>query len=150
MRSACTIITDLDTSKRVPQPRSKHEGWAASEWVTRTVPAADSMCCARLGWEIHFLFTFETAPFFCVYHVPPHFLDLGSSWRWVVSFTCLPLCPRGKNPGTHCLGGWLGLRAGLDNMVKWKFLTPPRLEIRHLDSLARSQSLYRLHYRCSV
>jgi hypothetical protein len=24
------------------------------------------------------------------------------------------LYPRGKNPGTHCTGGWVGLRAGLD------------------------------------
>jgi hypothetical protein len=27
-----------------------------------------------------------------------HFLDLGTSWKWVVSFTPLPLYPRGKSP----------------------------------------------------
>jgi hypothetical protein len=32
-----------------------------------TVPANDSVCCACVGWEIHFLITFETAPFFCVF-----------------------------------------------------------------------------------
>jgi hypothetical protein len=30
--------------------------------------------------------------------IDPHFLDLGSSWRWVVSFTPWPLYPRGKSP----------------------------------------------------
>jgi hypothetical protein len=31
-------------------------------------------------------------------YIDPHFLDLGTSWRWVVSFTPRPLYPRGKNP----------------------------------------------------
>jgi hypothetical protein len=39
-------------------------------------------------------------------------------WRWVVSFTPLPLCPRGKNRGTPCIGGWVGPRAGLDELAK--------------------------------
>jgi hypothetical protein len=26
------------------------------------------------------------------------FLDLGTSWRWVVSFTLRPLYPQGKSP----------------------------------------------------
>ena len=38
-------------------------------WETWTVAAADSVSCARVRWEINFLFTFETAPFFCVYPV---------------------------------------------------------------------------------
>jgi hypothetical protein len=42
------------------------------------------------------------------------FLDLGSKWRWVVRFTPRPLYPRGKNPGIHWIGGWVGPRAGLD------------------------------------
>jgi hypothetical protein len=29
--------------------------------------------------------------------IDPHFLDLGTSWRWVVSFTPRPLYPRGKS-----------------------------------------------------
>jgi hypothetical protein len=39
--------------------------------------------------------------------IDPHFLDLGTSWRWVVSFTPLPLYPWGKSPGTldRRLGG---------------------------------------------
>jgi hypothetical protein len=38
----------------------------------------------------------------------PHFLDLGTSWRWVVSLTPRPLYPRGKNhryPLDKRLGG---------------------------------------------
>jgi hypothetical protein len=30
--------------------------------------------------------------------IDPGFLDLGTSWRWVVSFTPRPLYPRGKSP----------------------------------------------------
>jgi hypothetical protein len=37
--------------------------------------------------------------------IEPHFLDLGTSWRWVVSFTPLP----GEwAPGTHWIGNWGG------------------------------------------
>jgi hypothetical protein len=28
----------------------------------------------------------------------PRFLDLGTRWRWVISFTPLPRYPRGKSP----------------------------------------------------
>jgi hypothetical protein len=30
------------------------------------------------------------------------------------------LYPRGKDPGTHCTGGWVGPRAGLDTEVRGK------------------------------
>jgi hypothetical protein len=30
--------------------------------------------------------------------IDPHFLDLGTSWRWVVSFKPLPLYTRGNSP----------------------------------------------------
>jgi hypothetical protein len=32
------------------------------------------------------------------------------------------LYPRGKNPGTHCTGGWVGPRAGLDAETRRKIL----------------------------
>jgi hypothetical protein len=41
-------------------------------------------------------------------------------------------------------------RDGLNDMEKWKFLTPPGLELRPLGRPARSQSLYRLSYRGSI
>jgi hypothetical protein len=52
--------------------------------------------------------------------------------------------PGERAPGTHCIGGWLGLRAGLNAVEKRKFLTLPGLELRPLGRPARSQSLYRL------
>jgi hypothetical protein len=33
----------------------------------------------------------------CVY-IGPYFLDLGTSWKWLVSFTPRPLYTRGKSP----------------------------------------------------
>jgi hypothetical protein len=34
------------------------------------------------------------------------------------------LCPGERTPGTHCTGGWVGLRAGLDTEVRGKILCP--------------------------
>jgi hypothetical protein len=48
--------------------------------------------------------------------------------------------------GTHWIGGWVGPRAGLDDVEKRKFLTLPGRELRPLGCSARSQSLYRLNY----
>jgi hypothetical protein len=65
------------------------------------------------------------------------FLDLGTTWRWVVSFTSLPLYSRERAPGTHSIAGWVDPKAGLDDMDSNSH--PP-------DRPARSQSLYRLSY----
>ena len=46
-----------------------------------------------------------------------------------------------ERPGTHCTGGWVGLRAGLE----WCGKSRPT-GIRSQDRSARRQSLYRLHY----
>jgi hypothetical protein len=56
------------------------------------------------------------------------------------------LPPGGKDPGAHWTGGSVGLRAGLDDVEKKKFLNLPGLELRPLGRVARSQSLYRLRY----
>jgi hypothetical protein len=41
------------------------------------------------------------------------------------------LYPRGKKPGTHCTGGWVGPRAGLDTEARGKKpLPPPGIEPR--------------------
>jgi hypothetical protein len=47
-----------------------------------------------------------------------------------------------ERPGTHCTGGWVGPRAGLDRFLN---LTPTG--IRSPYPPARSQLLYRLSYR---
>jgi hypothetical protein len=36
------------------------------------------------------------------------------------------LYPRGKDPGTHCTGDWVGPRAGLDTEARGKILCPRR------------------------
>jgi hypothetical protein len=62
--------------------------------------------------------------------IDPHFLDLGTSWRLVVSFTPRPLYPGERASGTHWIGGWVDRKAGLDDTEKGKFLTLPGLELR--------------------
>jgi hypothetical protein len=37
-------------------------------------------------------------------------------------------------PYTHCIGGWEGFRAGLDDMEKKEFLILPGLELEPLQS----------------
>jgi hypothetical protein len=60
---------------------------------------------------------------------------------WVVNATPRPLYPW-ERPGTHCIGGWLGPRAGLDRCGKSR--SP--IGIRSRDRPASSESLYRLSY----
>jgi hypothetical protein len=45
--------------------------------------------------------------------------------------------PRERVSGTRWIGGWIGSRAGLDDMEKRKFLTLPGLELRPLGSARR-------------
>jgi hypothetical protein len=73
------------------------------------------------------------------------FLDLGTRRRQAVSFTNLPLYPRGIASSTHRIGGWVGPRAGLDVVEKRKSYTARKafhiyiyaflLEINQLPSL---------------
>jgi len=44
---------------------------------------------------------------------------------WVVNSKPRPLYPR-ERPGTHCIGGWVGPRAGLDGCGKSH--SPPDLD----------------------
>jgi hypothetical protein len=43
-----------------------------------------------------------------------------------------------RAPGTHWIGGWVDLRAGLDDLENRKFLSLPGLELRPLGRQARS------------
>jgi hypothetical protein len=47
-------------------------------------------------------------------------------------------------PDTLWIGGWVGPRAGLEDVDKRKFLTLSGLGLRPLDHPARIQTLYRL------
>jgi hypothetical protein len=46
--------------------------------------------------------------------------------------------PGERAPGAHWIGGWVDLRAGVDDLEKRKCLTLPGLELRSLNRPARS------------
>jgi hypothetical protein len=51
--------------------------------------------------------------------------------------------PGEKTPGTHCTGGWVGPRAGLDTEVRGKILLLlPGIEPRSPNRPVRRQTLY--------
>jgi hypothetical protein len=63
---------------------------------------------------------------------------LNSALVGVVSVTTFPFYPGKRIPGTPWIGSWVGLREGLDDMEKLKFLTLPGPELRSLGRPARS------------
>jgi hypothetical protein len=78
--------------------------------------------------------------------IDPRLIDLGTSLKRVISFTPLPLCPRGKRQRYPFDRRRVGPRAGTEGMQKCKFLTLQRLKFVPLGRPSRSQSLYRLRY----
>jgi hypothetical protein len=52
--------------------------------------------------------------------IAPCILNLDTRWRQVVSFTPLPLYPGEAAPVAHCVGVWMGPRAGLGAMENRK------------------------------
>jgi hypothetical protein len=67
---------------------------------------------------------------------------------WVVSITPRPhFSSREMTPGTHCTGGWVGLRARLDTEARGKILSPlPQIKPWSPCRPAHSQTLYWLSY----
>jgi hypothetical protein len=67
---------------------------------------------------------------------------------WMVSVTPWPrFSPGERTPGTHCTGGWVGPRAGLDAEARGKTLSPlPGIEPRLPGRTDRSETLYWLSY----
>jgi hypothetical protein len=58
---------------------------------------------------------------------------------WVVNATPRPLYPR-KRPDTHCIGDWVGPRAGLDGCGKYR--PPPEFDPRTVQPLASRYADY--------
>ena len=81
-------------------------------------PEGEERYCSTLSWPGH--------------------LDGGGGGRT----TPQPLYPR-ERPGTHCIGGWVGPRAGLDGCGKSR-PPPPGFYLRTVQPVA--ESLYRLRY----
>jgi hypothetical protein len=69
----------------------------------------------------------------------------GGEWLAPGRFT-----PEERAPDTHWIGGWVGPRAGLDDVDKRRFFTRSGIELRPLGLPARSQSLHRLGYPGSL
>jgi hypothetical protein len=74
--------------------------------------------------------------------------NVGTRWRWVVSFTSRPLYPWGKFPRTHCIGGCVDPTDGLDAVEKRNIFC--RYRESNLRRSAHSPSLYRLSYPGSL
>ena len=54
--------------------------------------------------------------------------------------------PSGKRPGTHCVEGWVGPRAGLDG---WgKFPPPPGFDPRTIQPVASRYTDYAIAAHC--
>jgi hypothetical protein len=52
------------------------------------------------------------------------------------------LYPRERTPDTHCTGGWVGPRRGLDTEARGEILSPlPEIEPRSPGRPVRSQTL---------
>ena len=58
---------------------------------------------------------------------------------WVVNAIPRPLYPR-ERPGTHCIGGWVVPRAGLDGCRKSR--TPPGFDPRTFQRVASRYTYY--------
>jgi len=65
--------------------------------------------------------------------IAPPILNLGITWRRLVRFTLRPLYIRNR-PRTHCTGGYMGPRAGLDASKKRK-ITCLCMESNHDPSI---------------
>ena len=72
------------------------------------------------------------------------FLNLSARRGWVFSTTPRPLYLQ-ERPSTHCIGGVVGPRTGLDS---WEKSRPAQGFNPWIVQpvVARSESLYRLHY----
>jgi hypothetical protein len=71
---------------------------------------------------------------------------------WVVGVTFRRrFRPGARTPGTHCMGGWVGSRAGMNTEVRGKILSPlPGIEPRSPGRPVRSQTLYWLSYLAPI
>jgi hypothetical protein len=75
-------------------------------------------------------------------------LGLGISCKSVIASRTDRFTPGEEAPGTRCVGGWMGFKAGLDTVEKRNMFFPWRES--NPGRPARSPSLYQLSYRGSV
>jgi hypothetical protein len=97
----------------VQTPRSAL-GWVKNPWVSHKVKVKQSRYTPwrRLGERKYSSYSFSTSA-----------LDGG---EWSASRPGRAFPPGERTPGTHCTGGWVGPRAGLDTEARGKILCPRR------------------------
>jgi hypothetical protein len=78
--------------------------------------------------------------------IDPYTLDLGTNWRWVISFTPRPLYSRGNNPRYSLDKGLVGTQNLCGRGEEKKILPLPGLELRTLGRPDLNQSLHRMCY----
>jgi hypothetical protein len=77
--------------------------------------------------------------------IDPHFLDLGTSWRWVDSFTSRPLYPRGESPRyalDRRLGGPLKILCPLYLMTKTDSISETYMKKRKRWTISRKTMMW--------
>jgi hypothetical protein len=81
-------------------------------------------------------------------------INFGIRWSGQL-YAPAALAPKKRAPGTHWIGDWIGLRAGLDAVVKRKILSPAGRKETHDDlTVARKRFELgtrlerKLHGRC--
>ena len=74
-------------------------------------------------------------------------LNLGTVWRWGVSFTPRPLYARERSPGTHQIGSCVGPRAAPD-VLEYRKMSCPSRQSHHGLSVSQpvAWAVYRLSY----
>jgi hypothetical protein len=104
-----------------------------TDWYVKKLKLSHYTPRRRLGKKRYSSYSFTTSA-----------LDTG---EWSASRPCRGLSPWKGPSGTHCTGGWVGPRAGLDTEVRGKILSPlPGIEPRSFGRSVRSQTLYWLSY----
>jgi hypothetical protein len=116
-------------------------------WTDRHIPVMRLFYTLQIFFFSHLLCTYIICRvcYKCICWISTDSWMSYDQWKWVVSFTPRPFYPGERAPGTHWIGGWVGLRASLDDVMR-TFLTLPGFELWFLGRPASIQSLYRLRY----
>jgi hypothetical protein len=73
--------------------------------------------------------------------IAPRILNLGTRYKWVVSFTPLSLYSGARSLGSHWIGGWVSSRFSLNAVAKTE-----NVKTTPVGNLSRSSSPYPGHY----
>ena len=146
----CVVVCDLETSwMRKPWPTGgllRQKNYMIMIYLSTAIGLTPSgsvntrwQCCKVRSWSSPYNRT--RRPIFGVEVKLYSFFNLDDGWGWWSTSHPSRFFPR-ERLGTHCIGGWVGPRAGPDGCGKG-----PATGIRSAYRPTRSESLYRLKYR---